>query len=223
MGIVGIVLLCILTAVLFLLCIPVSFIAFYKSGEPVKLYLRWLFLKFDLLKQANKENLPEKKPKPEKEEKAKKAGKKTMAFSEMLGIVVDLLSSLKGGVGMLIRNFRLYKIRLYMVVAEGDAADTAIAYGKVNAAVYGAYAAASNFLNLEQPDIQIRPDFTAESGSIDREIRGRLIPIVALAAALRIGGSLVKTIKRKNQKPPEKPPSYAKPQDQQKDQLQNVE
>ena len=91
-----------------------------------------------------------------------------------------------------------------MVVAGEDAADTAMAYGRVNAVVYTAYALALGFLRIEKPDIQIRPDFTAEEGKVDFASRARLTPLVALGAAIRIGCAfLVKTMRRKHaQEPP---------------------
>lgn len=193
----------VLAAVLLLLCIPVSFTAAYRTGEPPEAYLRWLFFTIDLTKEPKERGAKRKKPPKPREEKPK-AAKKPLEFSELLGVVVDLLSSLRGGAGMLVRNFVFYRIHLYMVVAGEDAADTAMAYGRVNAVVYTAYALALGFLRIEKPDIQIRPDFTAEEGKVDFASRARLTPLVALGAAIRIGCAfLVKTMRRKHaQEPP---------------------
>ncbi len=198
MAIVGYVLLGILAAVLLLLCVPVRLILRYRTGKAPVGVLRWLFFQVDLLKAAERKTADtetrakkEAKPRPPKE-------KKPLEFSRMLGVAADLLSSLKGGAGMLVRRFRIYRVRLSMVVAGEDAAETAVDYGKCNAAVYSAYALAKNFLNLKNPEIEIRPDFVSEKGSVDFEMRGRLMPIVALAAAARIFAAfLVKTIHRK--------------------------
>ncbi|MEM1484976.1 DUF2953 domain-containing protein [Oscillospiraceae bacterium PP1C4] len=197
MAIAGYALLGLLALVVLLLCIPVAIMLRYRTDEPPQAYLRWLILRFDLYRP----NKPEKaKPVPKQETKPepKPAKREPMEFSELLGAAVDLLSAAKGGTRLLIRQFRIYMIRLHLVVAQGDAAQTAITYGKVNAGVYGTYALAKNFLNMGEPDIEIRPDFIAEEGSVDFELRGRLLPIVAVAAAIRIGCSfLVKTIRRK--------------------------
>lgn len=198
MAIVGYVLLGILAAILLLLCIPVRFILRYCTGKTPVGVLRWLFFQIDLLKAAERKTIDvdtrakeETAPRPKKE-------KKPLEFSRMLGSVADLLSSLKGGAGMIIRRFRIYRVRLSMVVAGEDAAETAVDYGKCNAAVYSAYALAKNFLNLKNPEIEIRPDFVSGKGSVDFEMRGRLLPIVALGAAVRIFAAfLVKTIQRK--------------------------
>lgn len=190
MAVFGYVMLGLLCALLLALCIPVRFFAHYKTDDPIKAELRWLFFKFDLTEAAEKK--PEKskkpaKPKKPKGKKSEKAKDNPKEFSDMLGIVLDLLQSVKGGLGMIVRNFRIYRARLYLTVAEEDAAMTAIAYGRVNAAVYSAYAVAGGFLNLEPPDIQIRPDFTTDRGSVDFEACGRLVPIVTIAAVIRIG------------------------------------
>lgn len=198
MAMVGYVLLGILAAVLLLLCVPVRLILRYRTGEAPVGVLRWLFFQIDLLKAVERKTA-------DTETRAKKAAKphlqkekKPLEFSRMLGIAADLLSSLKGGAGMLVRRFRIYRVHLSMVVAGEDAAEAAIDYGKCNAAVYSAYALAKNFLNMKNPEIEIRPDFVSEKGSVDFEMRGRLMPIVALAAAARIFAAfLVKTIHRK--------------------------
>lgn len=203
MAVVGYVLLGLLCALILALCIPVRFFAHYKTDDPIKAELRWLLFKFDLTEVADKKSgKPKKPPKPKKPKKKKpkkpeNAKDNPKEFSDILGIVLDLLQSLGGGLGMIVRNFKIYRTRLHMTVAEEDAAMTAIAYGRVNAAVYSAYAVAGGFLNLKPPDIQIRPDFTTDRGSVDFEARGRLIPIVTVAAVIRIGCVfLVKTLKR---------------------------
>ena len=215
MAVVGYTLLGILAAVLLLLCIPVRLEIRYKTGRVPAAVLRWIFLRFDLAKPeepAARKPAKQKKSQKEKTEAAP-AKRPPMEFAELLGMILDLLSSLKGNTGMLVRSFKLYKIRLSMVVAEGDAADTAITYGRVNAAVYGAYALAQSFLRLGRPEIEIRPDFTAEEGSVDFEVGGRLTPIAALGTAIRVGVAfLVKTIRRKKAKQAaEAPPRPAAP------------
>ena len=201
MAVAGYALLGVLALILLALCVPVRFGAAYRTDEKPGAWLAWAFLKFDLVQAAEKR---ESAPKPPREKKPPKrpergAQKPPLEFSEQLGLVVDLLGSVKGGAGLLIRSFRLYRIRLHLVVAGEDAAGTAISYGKVNAAVYSAYALAQSFLRMNRPDIDIRPDFVSGRGLVDFEARGRLLPLAALAAGLRIGAAfLVKTIKRRH-------------------------
>jgi hypothetical protein len=197
-AIVGYVLLGILAAVLLLLCVPVRLILLYCTGKAPVGVLRWLFFQVDLLKAAERKTADTETRAKKAENLQSKKEKKPLEFSRTLGIAADLLSSLKGGAGMIVRRFRIYRVRLSMIVAGGDAAETAVDYGKCNAAVYSAYALAKNFLNLKNPEIEIRPDFVSEKGSVDFEMRGRLMPIIVLAAAARIFAAfLVKTIHRK--------------------------
>jgi len=197
-AIVGYVLLGILAAVLLLLCVPVRLILLYCTGKAPVGVLRWLFFQVDLLKAAERKTADTETRAKKAENLQSKKEKKPLEFSRTLGIAADLLSSLKGGAGMIVRRFRMYRVRLSMIVAGWDAAETAVDYGKCNAAVYSAYALAKNFLNLKNPEIEIRPDFVSEKGSVDFEMRGRLMPIIVLAAAARIFAAfLVKTIHRK--------------------------
>ena len=201
MAVVGWALLLVLAVVLLALCIPVRLAVRYRSGEPAEAWLRWLFLRFDLTelgKHKQAQGQAEGHPRPEK--KREKAQREPLEFSQLLGVILDLLASIRGGAGLLVRNFRIYRVRLHLVVAAEDAAETAIRFGKVNAGVYSAYAVAQQLFNLERPDISIRPDFTSEKGLVDFAARGRVLPVVVLAAAIRIGAAfLVKTIQRRTQ------------------------
>ena len=150
-----------------LLAVPLRGEVLWRSASPPRITLRWLFFKIRVFP------LPEKPKKPKKK-----------LDPSNLGLVVDLLASVKGAMGFLLRNFRFYKIRLDMIVAKENAAATAIAYGKANAMVYGAYAAAQNFLRLETPEIHIRPNFTAGQGDTILEVHGKLTPWAAIGSLL---------------------------------------
>lgn len=193
----------ILGGLLLALAIPVRAIVLWRTKSAPRVTLRWLFLKYEVFPQPEKPPKTKRKKKPAKPRKKKPPKKKPPTaetpedFSKQLGIVVDLLVAAKGALGFLIRRFRFYRIRLDMIVAREDAASTAIAYGRVNAAVYGAYAAAKNAFNLGTPEISIRPNFTAGKGDVKLEIGARLSPLAALGAALRGGGCfLLRTVKR---------------------------
>ncbi len=198
MAIVGYVLLGILVTVFLLLCIPVRLILRYQTDKHPIGQLRWLFFRFNLIKAVQEKTKQTEQPAPKEKKPPPKKEKKPLEFSKLIGTVTDLLASLKGGAAMIIRGFRIYRLRLTMVVAEEDAAQTAVNYGKCNAAIYSAYALATHFLNLCDPEIDIRPDFVSEKSFVDFEMRGRLLPITVLIAAIRIFASfLVKTIQRK--------------------------
>ena len=197
MAVVGFVLLAILALLLLLLCIPIVGSARFSSDAPGEAYVRWLFYRRQLLgKKQKKRSRAKKKQKKQKEQMpAAPAKKEKRDFAAIIG--ADFVASLGGGTKMLLRHVRVYRVRLRVVVAEDDAAQTAITFGRMNALVYSAYTAAQGLLNLKKPDILITPDFMAQEGSWQFEARGRLLPIVAAAAAVRIGAAfLVKTVKR---------------------------
>lgn len=205
MAIIGYILLGLLGLLFVLLLIPVKLVVNYVTGQPASAYVRWLFIKYDFLKEDTQ--LVKEKPKAERkagregDEKQKTAKKSPMEFSELVGTILDIISVSYRPAGRFIKKFRIYRLHIHMVVAEGDAAETALAYGKVSAAIYTAYALACNFLNLGKPDISIMPDFTKEEGRVDFELRGRLLPIYALDTGIRIAYAfLVKTIKRRQRR-----------------------
>lgn len=170
-----------------LLAVPLRGEVLWRSASPPRITLRWLFFKIRVFPLPEKPKKPQKKkkkkpPAPAQKPEPKKPKKKLDPSN--LGLVVDLLASVKGAMGFLLRNFRFYKIRLDMIVAKENAAATAIAYGKANAMVYGAYAAAQNFLRLETPEIHIRPNFTAGQGDTILEVHGKLTPWAAIGSLL---------------------------------------
>ena len=199
MAVVGFVLLAILALLLLLLCIPIVGSARFSSDAPGEAYVRWLLYRRQLLgKKQKKRSRAKKKQKKQKEQMpAAPAKKEKWDFAAIIGAAMDFVASLGGGTKMLLRHVRVYRVRLRVVVAEDDAAQTAIAFGHMNALIYTAYTAARGLFNLKKPDILITPDFMAQEGSWQFEARGRLLPIAAAAAAVRIGAAfLVKTVKR---------------------------
>ena len=197
MAVVGFVLLAILALLLLLLCIPIVGSARFGSDAQDEAYVRWLFYRRRLLGRKKPLRPKKKQEQPQKQAPAAPAGREKKDFSAVIGMAIDFAASLGGGAKMLLRHVRVYRVRLRVVVAEDDAAQTAITFGRMNALVYSAYTAAQGLLNLKKPDILITPDFMAQEGSWQFEARGRLLPIVAAAAAVRIGAAfLVKTVKR---------------------------
>lgn len=170
-----------------LLAVPLRGEVLWRSASPPRITLRWLFFKVRIFplpeklrkrKKKKKKKPPSPAPKPEPQKPKKKIDPSD------LGMVIDLLASAKGAMGFLLRHFRFYKIRLDMIVAKENAAATAIAYGKANAMVYGAYTAAKNFLRLETPEIYIRPNFTAGQGDTILEVHGKLTPWAAIGSLI---------------------------------------
>ena len=162
--------------------IPCSIRLHYQTGETAEAVLCWAFFKLRL----GGPQKPEKKPVKAKKARKKPPDKKKKSLGEqfggipgMAGLLSDLLSAAAEGTGFLVRHFPL-RVRLQMVVAEGDAAETGIRYGRTNAVVYGILASAHHFLRLKKQEISIQPDFTASQGSVEFSLHGRMLPLFAL-------------------------------------------
>ena len=85
------------------------------------------------------------------------------------------------------KGFRVNDLSLQMAVAGGDAAETAITYGKINAAVYSSYALAERVVTLRRTHIQIVPDFLSEESRM--EVSGELFfRVGTLLVAVFSGG-----------------------------------
>lgn len=196
---VGFILLGLWALVTVCLLIPCSIRLHYQTGETAEAVLCWAFFKLRL----GGPQKPEKKPVKAKKARKKPPDKKKKSLGEqfggipgMAGLLSDLLSAAAEGTGFLARHFPL-RVRLQMVVAEGDAAETGIRYGRTNAVVYGILASAHHFLRLKKQEISIQPDFTASQDSVEFSLHGRMLPLFALLGTGNIAGRfLAKTLKR---------------------------
>lgn len=184
-----------------LLCIPMRLIVRYRTSFPARAYLQWLFMKHDLTGDEISPAKRKKKKKKPKEKAASTAPKKRespQVFANQLGIITDLVVSLvKDHLRKLVRKIRIYKLELNMLVGGEDAAQTAITYGQVNAAVYSAYGLAGRVFNMAQPKIDIRPCFTSEESDIFFELRARLLPLFLIRYAVFAAAQfLVRVLRR---------------------------
>lgn len=186
------VLLCVIAVTLILLCIRVVAVINYE--EEFSFTIKWLFIKFVLYPPKPKKEKPEKKKKEPKEEKKKKEkSKKANPFSEFYhnqGVsgVLDLISSAVSAVkGMFRRLFKAVVIRdltIYLRVTGEDAAQTAIAYGKMCAAVFPAVGVVSSVVKMKNRDIRIEPDFQGGPAKASFSMIAAVIPLKVLAAAI---------------------------------------
>lgn len=114
-------------------------------------------------------------------------------FDTIAGFVRRMARDLSGIV-------RVDRFTCDITVCSGDAAKTALTYGKTCAAVFGLAAFAENFVRFRRKKIIIRPDFTGEPGKTERVffecvLSGVLINLVW--ATLKNGAGLLFSIVRK--------------------------
>lgn len=157
--------------------------------------LRYLFLAFPKKKEIREKEThqeqqtlqkqqPDCRRKPEEESPPPKAEKKKNLFEKTVQNLTffDYIEILK-------RIFRrvLAKITVENFTAEirigGDAYETAMAYGKINAAIYPLLGALYNAGTLKKAKVEIRPDFLTETTETHAYTEISLRPIHLLICA----------------------------------------
>lgn len=169
-----------------LLLAPVSVRVWQEDTAGAR--LSYLFFRVTLFPFPKR---PEQEPKQKKQirDKKPKAEKKAPAFSakEILELLGLLLPRLSRTAARLVRRTTLARVTLDLTVGRGDAAQTAIEFGKMNGRVYAALAFFQNFVKVRVKRIEVLPDFTAERDQYRFSVTVRTLPITLLAAALETG------------------------------------
>ncbi len=177
------------------LAVPVKVDVLWEEDPAVT--LRYLFLKFKLLPPPQKPKAKKKKDKKQEEAPKKKAEKPKESTLQRLMEYAELLPPLLGSAarqaGFVLKRIILTDTRLEVVVAEENACLTGIRYGQVNAAVYTAYGAVRQVLRVRQRRVQIeiRPDFLSQQGSVSFCCRLKVPVWAGIWAALRLGTDFI--------------------------------
>lgn len=183
--------LAVLALLILILLIPIR-VVFYTKPE-ITAKLRYLLLEKQLYPFAEKKKAKAPKPQKEKTEKEEKPKKKGFPLSakETVSLLPKAFSRLITPVKKLLRRTTIANFSLEMTVAGDDAADTAIKFGKTNAAVVNGIALIDRIFTLRAKRIDIIPGF--ESGENSFEISGevRAVPLAVLIAAVSLGINLL--------------------------------
>ena len=156
-----------------ILSIPLKIDLGYK--DKISLSVRYLFIKLNVLPTDPNKPKKEKKPKepkpeePKKEETAPKEKKpnpilemvKANGFDGMMEVLGNLGNVLKIFGGKLLRSIVFNKAEISISVGTGDAASTAIKYGKICQKVYPVMGFLCSNNVVEHRDINIEADFLA--------------------------------------------------------------
>ena len=141
--------------------------------EEFKLTLSFLFCKIKLFPKEKKEE-KEKKEKPKKEKKKKKASPKkgednskkketaSLSLEEKLKTAIKILKDLKGPLCKFLKGIKITGIKAEIMVAKGDAAETGMAFPKINEAVTVLLNLMDNIFTLKAKSIYVYPDFREE-------------------------------------------------------------
>lgn len=184
---VKIILLSILILIVLLLLLRVTLWVQIRDGEAV-LSVGALWFRFPVYPPRQKKR----KRKPAKNKpsvasagqsgKKSKPAPKKQSPSEQFQMVLDFLEPLPRPVKKLIRGIRITQVKVYIRVAESDAASTAIGYGKTCAVVHSALAVLRNIFTVQVKAIKIEPDFLSEHPAHDISFRVKLHVYTAVAA-----------------------------------------
>ena len=194
---------------LLLLC-PLRLELLWREGD-VRVTLRYLFLSLRLFPRP-----PRKAPAPPAPEKSSAGEKKSTrprkgrveAVLDGVGLVNDLLPQAGRGLGYILRRTTLSRCRIFLTVAREDAADTALRYGQVNAALYSAYALIASLLRVREFRLTVIPDYLhgPQAEDAGAEVTLRVRPSTLIAGALiflfRAAGQLSRLAPARKKAPP---------------------
>lgn len=202
--ILGWVLLGFLLFMLFLLLLPVRTRMRFDGALQVWVGLGPVSMRvFPLRKKPKKEKTQaadhEKKPKKEKIKKPKK--------KLTLEIICDFIRLGAEALGTLRRRLVIQNLTCHLKIANGDAAATALLYGRVAAAVSALYPVLKRNLRMKKTDIAVDADFEGKKTDVLADVTLAVCPLRLLLAAVVLLIHFLKVnskIKKHNQSVEEK-------------------
>ncbi len=156
----------------FVLLFSIRVTVYMTYDEDFKLDIGWLFIKLHILPKKEKpekekeekppkELEPEKEPEPEKEKKDNIIVNfyKNQGFSGVIQLLRDTVTAINGMFGSIFKHFIFRELKLYMSVGAGDAAETAILYGKTCSVVFPAMGLITSTCKVKEYDCGVQPNF----------------------------------------------------------------
>ena len=204
----------------FIVVLSIPFHITVGYDDKIRVSIRYLFIKLELLplKSKPKKEKPPKEPKPEKEPEETKTPKekkpnpilemvKANGYDGMMTVITNLVNILKIYGGKLFKSVVFDEINLYISVATGDAASTAIKYGQTCQKVYPliGYICSNNI--VKKYDIDVDTDFLANKTKgeffFDMHLCIRKIINASIAMVVRLIFGVVITFIKGGKKKPE--------------------
>lgn len=195
--------------VLILLISPTLYV---RIADEVSLKVGALGIKISVFPQKEKKN-KDKKPKPKKEKKKKSTKKQEQTkkldkkpnektFGDTVDLIFTVAKSVLGSTAKMLKHLRFTDLDL-MVAVGGDSADeTAIAYGRMCAAVFPVIGAIDSMAKLKVKRVAVCPNFLLEDTKYDISFQVKLRIVWFLKAALGIFLKIiVNTMKKSVNKP----------------------
>lgn len=178
-----------------------------SSKPPNQLKVRLSFLIFRFTLYPMKPGRTPKKAKEFKEPKEPKFKKKTektqdteeQKLEDLLEMVKPLLKAGLRALKMVGRDILIHHVRLRVLVANEDAAKTAVNYGRANTIIFGGFALADNYMRIKRREVLISPDFSGsqEATELSGSLRVTIHPVVPLCAALLLAVAFLREFLKK--------------------------
>lgn len=184
-----------LLALLFIaLLIPVKVRFKYEDSSPF-LAVRYGPVKLRLFPAKEKQKKPAEKTKkkPKKEKKSKPKKPKAKINREQILYALEKLPPILGrALKRTGRSIHIGPLKLYILAAGTDPADTAQLYGRLEAALAAGVSVMEKALRIKDLDVRLYVDFQEERMDFIADAGVSLWPCSLAWMALRAGGSLLK-------------------------------
>lgn len=174
-----------------------------EYGEVFKLRVSWLFVKINILPKDESKKKPKKEKKPKQEKpQAENAPAETPAadavkkdnpikiFYEDQGVlgIVELVNNVASYLGKFSKGFLksiyIKKLRIRIWVTEGDAAQTAIKYGKFCQMIYPPLGFICSSCHVKDYDVNIWAEYCGDKTKGEFETKVALVPRSVINAGI---------------------------------------
>ena len=195
----------------FILLLSIKLSVIVHSEDGVTLDAQWLFIKLHLIPKKEKEKKKKKKKKKEKKPKdetpdetvAEPKKKKPNMFVKFyrnngvggfIELLEDLVRALKGMFRRILRAFIIDELFISLLVSAGDAADTAIKFGKISSAVYPALGFITSNMRVRKQHCEIFPDYVNGQSSTRLHAKISVVPRRLIGAVIIVAFQLLFTV-----------------------------
>lgn len=129
-------------------------------------------------KSSEKSETKEKNKDKQKEKSKAKDGKKSkdadMDFIQTIDMVLDIFKAIKVNLGKFIKSFKVTDLYVDFTVANEDAYECALNFGKLNIAVYNILAYLDNNIKVKKKSINIVPKYNSSDSKYDISFKVKL-------------------------------------------------
>lgn len=173
-------------------------------SESFSLEIKYLFIKYKVYPQKDKKKKePKRKKEPEKKKKEVKKEEpkekrnifkqfyENQGFNATLQLIKEAAKYLGGTLGRIYRAILIKEMFINLTIGSGDAAKTAIDYGKTCASVFPALGFICSNMRVRKYNIDVSPDFLANRNTAEFHLRLGVRPIKITNAAVIVAVQLL--------------------------------